>query len=265
MASEGAAWRLDSGLAGRVVVLTGAAGGIGSACLNLFSSAGAHVVACDQDAPRLTEAVQRTGQAAEHHPLVTDVCQPEAGSELTRAALDRFGRLDILVHTAAIYPRTPFDAVDLALWRATLELNLTSQFFLAQAVAKPMRSAKWGRIITFSSQAANTGGYLPERSTAYAATKGGIQALTRSLARTLAADNILVNAVAPGGVRTPMAATLPEGALRDFVRTVPLGRFAEPEEIASVVLFLASNNASFITGTVLEVDGGGCGYAHPWE
>jgi NAD(P)-dependent dehydrogenase (short-subunit alcohol dehydrogenase family) len=261
--SDPAPWSLASGLAGRVALVTGAGGGIGSACVRRFSEAGTHVVACDIDGDRLDLALRSAGEPRQHRAIVTDVTRSDQVTKLVDVAVGEFGRLDILVHTAAVYPRVPFDEVDGELWRGTLELNLTSQFFLAQAAARPMKVAGWGRIITFSSQAATTGGFLPERSSAYAATKGAIVSLTRSLARTLAPHNILVNAIAPGGVRTPMAATLPEEALTAFVRAVPLGRFAEPDEIANGVMFLASDHASYITGIVLEIDGGGCGYAHP--
>lgn len=119
-----------------------------------------------------------------------------------------------------------------------------------------MIAAQWGRIINFSSLAAYTGGFQPQSSVAYAATKGAALTMTRSLSRILAPHNILVNAIAPGGVRTAMARSLSESALTTYAENVPLGRLAEPEEIAGAALFLASDHASYITGAVLDINGG---------
>ena len=249
-------WNLASGLEGRVVVVTGAAGGIGCALLQAFDAAGAHLVACDVNGPGLAVALSTLADSERHIGITADLGRAAEGERLVTEALRKFARLDILVNCAAVHLRLPMGEVDEEAWTRYLDANIKSVFFLSRAAARPMQAAHWGRIINFSSLAAYTGGYQQVTSVAYAATKGAVLTMTRSLAHILAPYNILVNAVAPGGVRTPMASTLSPEALMDYARLVPLGRLAEPNEIAAVVLFLASDHASFITGTVLDINGG---------
>ncbi|HBY92340.1 MAG TPA: short-chain dehydrogenase, partial [Chloroflexi bacterium] len=206
-------WSLASGLEGRIAIVTGAAGGIGSACLRAFAGAGTHVVACDVDRARLQTAFASMSREPGHLSVVADLTRPEDVEQLIEQTMSAFGRLDILVHTAAIHLRLPFERVDEPAWQRYMDANLKSAFLVSRAVSAPMRAARWGRIVHFTSLAAFTGGFQPQTSVVYSTTKGAILTMTRSLAHVLAPDNVLVNAVAPGGVLTPMAASLSREAL----------------------------------------------------
>ena len=249
-------WNPASGLEGRVAIVTGAAGGIGQACLDAFSTAGARLVACDRDPQLIDRVGADLSDPSRPLTVVADLGQPEAAEHLVDEVLRRCGRVDVLVNAAGVHLRLPFEEIDEWAWQEYLNANVKSQFYVSRAVARPMSAARWGRIINFSSLAAYTGGYRPETSVAYASTKGAVLTMTRSLSRLLAPHNILVNAIAPGGVRTPMATTLSEQDLATYARDVPLGRLAEAHEIAAAALFLASDHASYITGAVIDINGG---------
>lgn len=248
--------RLASGLQGRVAVVTGAGGGVGGETMRRLAAAGALVVACDIKESALEAALRALPGADQHAGIVGDVALPTTVDRIVETAERRFGRLDILVNAAAVHLRLPFSDIDEAAWQRYMDTNVKSQFFLSRRCATAMIRRSWGRIINFSSVGAQTGGADPETSVVYAATKGAVLAMTRSLARLLAPNNILVNTIAPGGVRTPMASTLDERAINRFEKAVPLGRLAEPGEIADAAVFLASDHASYITGAVLDVNGG---------
>lgn len=249
-------WNLASGLEGRVVLVTGAAGGIGQACLNAFAVSGAYLVACDRDQRVMEILAQDMPDSGRLRGVVADLSRPDEAERLVDEALRSFGKIDVLVNAAAVHLRLPLEEVDDEAWQKYLDANIKSQFYVSRVVMDPMIAARWGRIINFSSLAAFTGGFQPQTSVAYAATKGAVLTMTRSLSRILAPHNILVNAIAPGGVRTPMAATLSESAIAAYASNVPLGRLAEPQEIAATALFLASEHASYITGAVIDVNGG---------
>lgn len=249
-------WNLASGLEDRVVLVTGAAGGIGQACLKAFAASGARLLACDRDPSVMGLLAQDLPDPGRLRRMVADLGQSMEAEHLLDEVLRCFGRIDVLVNVAAVHLRLPLEEVDDEAWQHYLDANIKSQFYISRLVMQPMIAAKWGRIINFSSLAAYTGGFQPQTSVAYAATKGAVLTMTRSLSRLLAPHNVLVNAIAPGGVRTPMAATLSESALAAYARNVPLGRLAEPEEVAATALFLASDHASYITGAVIDVNGG---------
>jgi 3-oxoacyl-[acyl-carrier protein] reductase len=160
-----------------------------------------------------------------------------------------------LVNVAGIIERLQFDEVDEAAWARTMDVNDKSQFFLCRAASEPMKKAKWGRIINFSSQAAHTGGFYG--TSVYAISKGGVVSLTKNFARLLGPDNITVNAIAPGLVDTRMVSgAMTEEAINNVTSAMPIGRMTEPEEIAMSVAFLASDSASTITGHTLDINGG---------
>lgn len=227
-------------LDGRRVLVTGAAGGIGAAVVGAAVELGASVVAVDREQPEIVGV--ETGAFD-----LRDVAQVE------RFVADQ-GPFDALIHVAAVLRRTPtIDDITLEDWDLQHEVNLRGTFFLTRAVAGRMPAG--GSIVTFTSQGWWTGGY--GGSVAYNSAKGGIVTLTRGLAREFAGRRIRVNAVAPGAVDTPMMSEgLSADARAAFVAQIPLGRMAEPVEVADVALFLASDAARYITGATLNVSGG---------
>ena len=237
------------GIAGKSAIVTGAASGIGRATALLFASHGARVTAVDIDAARLASLA---GCAT----AVADLSRPVECEHVVDAALAREGRLDILVNAAAILRRVPIPAVDAELWDEVMDANLLSQFALCRAAVRPMRRQKGGRIVNISSTAAFNGG--ANASSVYAISKGGVLALTKSLARQLASDGVMVNAVCPGGIDTPMGryGFTDESWNAHFQANVPLRRAGLPEEVARAILFLAGDWASYLTGHTLDVEGG---------
>ena len=239
------------GLGGRVAIVTGAASGIGRATARLLAEAGAAVLAVDIDAGGLSSLAReaRCEVAAE------DLSGPAACARVIGQAMARHGRLDILVNAAAVLRRVAIADMDDALWHRLMDVNLRSQFALCRAAAAAMR-APGGRIVNVSSTAAFNGG--AKNSSVYAITKGGSVALTRVLARELAARGIAVNGVCPGGIDTPMGRQgLPEPEWsRHYEANVPLRRAGQPEEVARAILFMASDWAAGISGHVLDVEGG---------
>jgi len=246
---------LGQGLAGQAVLCTGGAGGIGRAVSRALARCGARVLVADRDgegAAQVAQALPGTGHAA----LQADLRDPGAAAELARAAAATLGSVDVLVHLAAVLRRQPVDEVTQEDWDAQLETNLRATFFLARACAQGMAGrGRGGRIVLFASQAWWSGGY--GGSLVYAAAKGGVVSLTRGLAREYGPAGITVNAVAPGSVDTAMLrAGLAQESLRSVIDATPLRRLGTPEEMAGAVVFLASDHASFITGTVLNASGG---------
>lgn len=254
MSPTGSDW--DLGLRDKVVVVTGAAGGIGGAGVEAFARAGARILAVDKDSTKLDQVLQSTPGA--HRALGVDLTDARSADEIVRAAISEFGGIDVLAHIAGVIRRRySISDVTVEDWDAQLDTNLKASFFLCREVAEQMRKqGRGGRIITLSSQAWWTGGF--GGSLVYAASKGGLVSLTRGLARTYGPSGITVNSVSPGLVRTPMVISneFSSDTMRDLIATTPLGRIAEPEEIANVVVFLASAQASFISGATVNVSGG---------
>jgi NAD(P)-dependent dehydrogenase (short-subunit alcohol dehydrogenase family) len=245
------------GIEGKGVVVTGAAGGIGSATARMFAQEGARVLAVDieQDA---VQAVASTFPEPDRHLALGADLRDLAGHEpLLRRAAEAFGTFDVLAHCAAVLRRRfTIDEVTEDDWDFQIGVNLKATFFLNRAAATLLREqGRGGRIVNFSSQGWWTGGF--GGSVVYAASKGGITSMTRGLARTYAKDGITVNVVSPGGVDTPMmTANQTDEQLRGFLEMVPIGRLATPEEIAGAVVFLASEQGRYITGATLNISGG---------
>jgi NAD(P)-dependent dehydrogenase (short-subunit alcohol dehydrogenase family) len=247
-------WSTAHGLDGAVVLVTGAARGIGRSVTEAFASAGSTVCALDADSA--VEEVVGSLPGDGHEALHVDLRDVTGHPRLVGDLVERHGRLDHLAHLAAVLRRrSDIDDVTEEDWDVQVDVNLKASFFLMREAARAMRHAGGGSITAFTSQGWMTGGF--GGSVVYAATKGGIVSMTRGMARTWAPSGVRVNTVSPGGVDTPMmVAGLTEEALASFVAGIPLGRLAQPDELAGTVVFLASDHARYITGATINVSGG---------
>ena len=250
-------------LSKKVAVVTGGATGIGRAICGELAAMGADVVVGDvRDAEATVEEIHRNGGNA--IAVKCDVSSPNEVSQLIHAATDTFNRLDILVNNAGIGDQSSFLETSLALWQRCLSINLTGQFLCGQAAARVMASLGGGAIINIASISGQRAG---KGRVAYGTSKAGIIMLTRQMAVELAEYGIRVNAVAPGPVDTAQSRSAHTPAQRAaYHRQIPLRRYGHAGEIAHTVRFLASEDASFITGSVVNVDGGfGAAGLVDWE
>jgi len=237
---------------GKVVLITGGSRGIGKAIAGVFAQEGAAVAiayaARGQDAETVAEALRRSGRRAVA--VQADVAKAGEVSALIEKVLQSWGRLDVLVNNAGIAVRTPPDQLTLREWDEVVGVNLTGAFLCSQAATPALRAAG-GAIVNVASIRGLIGG----SSLPYASSKGGLIAFTKTLAGVLA-PTVRVNTVAPGYTDTTMLAFLTLEERTRIAARIPLERFAEPEEVAKAVLFLASTRASYMTGQTLVVDGG---------
>lgn len=243
-------------LKGKVALITGASRGIGKAVALLLAKEGAKVVvnysSSKEEAEVVVNEIQKIG--SDSLAIQADVSNEADVRKMVNEAVNRFGRIDILVNNAGIVFDIPFMEKTVEQWNKTLGVNLVGQFLCSKYVSPHMKEG--GRIINISS---TNGVYsMHPESMDYDASKAGVIAMTKGLAQELAPRNILVNSIAPGWVNTDMNEDLPEDFVKEETQHVWLKRFAEPEEIAKAVLFLASDDSSYITGTTLIVDGGYC-------
>lgn len=247
------------GLTGRVAIVTGAASGYGQASAQLLAKCGLRVAACDIDSTALSRAAAKLPLPERHLAVTANIGRVQDCERLISNVMDEFGRLDILVNAAAILKAAALEDVDEALWNQTLDVNLKGPYFLARAASRPMRAAKWGRIINFVSTAGVTGG--TSGVSVYGISKAGVITMTRSLARAFGRDNVLVNAISPASLRTPLfRRDMTDAELAkvsdDYQRASLFGRWTEPEEIARSVLYLCSEMSSCVTGQLLHADSG---------
>lgn len=242
------------GLAGARVLVAGA-GTLGGALVEAFVGAGSRVALIDLSTDHLDELGLRAGLGPERL-IAADVSDPEAARDAIARGRAALGGLDVFVHGVGINDRRPIADYEPADWQRIISVNLTSAFFTAQAALEPMRAQGHGRVIFFSSVA----GLMGHRNHGpYAATKSAINQLTKVMAHEYAADGVTVNAVAPGYMESNLTTAYLDAhpAERErLVALIPAGRFGRLEEVAGPVLFLASTQASFITGHVLYIDGG---------
>lgn len=240
-------------LNGKVVIITGAARGIGRCMVGAFIEQGAKVLATDRDAEGLAETCVPYPEVVS---LVEDICTPEGAEKIVVTAVERFDHLDVCVNNAAVAPHTALLEETMEVWDKVYAVNCRGTFLMTQAAGKALRAGKrGGRIINFSSGASLRGG---PGAAAYASSRAAIESFTRVAAIELAPDNILVNTVSPGLIDTqpkPLPLEMAK-SLRVRIPTLPLARAGTSAEVANVVLFLASNASSYITGTTIHVDGG---------
>ena len=243
--------RAQYDFAGRVVVVTGAAGGIGRAICNAFARGGARTVNWDrvpgpletQDAPRHFEA---------------DVTRPETIEAALAATLAEFGRIDYLVNNAGFAGSTvPLDAYDPAEWQRIVDVNLVGTYHVCRFVVPAMRRSGSGRIVNVASLAGKEG--TPNAS-AYSAAKAGVIALTKSLGKELAQAGILVNGIAPAAVETPLLAQMSPAHVQTMIDKSPLGRLGTVDEVADLALWLCSDSCTFSTGAIFDLSGGRATY-----
>jgi 3-oxoacyl-[acyl-carrier protein] reductase len=241
-------------LDGRVAMVTGASQGIGRACAVALAKAGAQVAIAARNASKLAEvAAEIEAAGGKATAFEMDLASEDSVKAVAKAAVAHYGKIEILVNNGGITRDNLMLRMKLADWNAVLQTNLTGAFLLTQAVSSSMLKARWGRIINIASVVGETG---QAGQANYAASKAGLIGLTMSLARELASRNITVNAVAPGYISTPMTDVLNDQQRSAMLTQIPLDRAGTPDDVASAVVFLASDQASYITGHVLDVNGG---------
>jgi 3-oxoacyl-[acyl-carrier protein] reductase len=241
---------------GQTAIVTGAARGFGRAITRRLARGGAKVVAADINLPGAEETAvlvrQDGGEALAVH---TDVASAASVENMVKAALTQFGnRVDILVNNAAIWTLVPTEELGEADWDRMVNVNMKGVFLCCRAVIPVMKRQQRGHIVNIASIAARNGGTFA--GIHYVASKGGVLAMTKKLAKELGQYGIVVNGVNPGSSQTEMMVGWPEEILQGIIKNTPLGRMAQPEDIADTVAFLASDVARFVHGETVEVNGG---------
>ena len=245
---------LERDFDGRTALVTGGAGGIGLAIARQLAQGGARVVLVDLERQALDVAAASLAEPWHHLALAVDVTRPEGVEQAVATVLEATGRIDILVNSAGVALLEPAGEVSEAAWERTLAVNLTAPLLMAQAVAPAMRRQRHGRIINLASQASVV---ALRRHAAYCASKAGLVGLTRVLALEWATDGITVNAISPTVVDTPLGRKAWAGQVGEAMRAlIPTGRFAQPEEVARLAVFLAGTQAGMLTGENIVIDGG---------
>jgi len=243
-----------SNLQGRIALVTGASQGIGRACALELARAGATVALAARNESKLADVaaeIEAAGGTAA--PFALDIASEDSIKAGSKAILAQYGKVEILVNNAGITRDGLVLRMKRADWDDVLATNLTGAFLLTQAVLSPMLRNRWGRIVNITSVVGRTG---QAGQVNYASSKAGLIGMTRSLAREVASRGITVNAVAPGYIETPMTAVLDDKQREAMMAQIPLGRAGTDQDIAQSVAFLASDAASYITGHVLDVNGG---------
>lgn len=243
----------ENSLSGRTALVTGAAGPIGDAIAGGLHEMGANVALLDVNEDGLARA--ESARLDKTYLCVCDLLDPTAIDEAVARTRSHLGEVDILVNNAGILSNNKLAATEYDEWRRVLSVNLDAAFLLARAIMPGMVHRGFGRIVNMSSLAAKTGGLTA--GTAYSTSKGAVSALTFSLARESAGSGVTVNGVAPAYVATPMVTEqLSQGAREQTEASIPVGRFCRPEEVAHVVNFLCHPLAGFITGEIVDINGG---------
>ncbi|HVA66975.1 MAG TPA: 3-oxoacyl-[acyl-carrier-protein] reductase [Elusimicrobiota bacterium] len=242
-------------LENKVAVITGAARGIGFATAELFCREGAKVVLVDLDEALVKESAAKAAAAPDQTMgLKADVSKFADCEAVVKAVVEKYGKLDILINNAGITKDNLILRMSEADWDLVLGINLRGAFNFTKAAVRPMLKARYGRVVNVASVVGQEGNAGQAN---YSASKGGLISLTKSCAREFASRNILVNAVAPGFIRTRLTDVIPEADKEMLAKKILVGRLGEPIDISNSILFLASDEASYITGHVLNVNGGG--------
>ncbi len=242
-------------LSDKIALITGSTRGIGKATALKLSEAGAKVIITGRSEDRAKEVAkeisERTGNETFAYGM--DIGNKESIENTIKRIFEEVGDIDILVNNAGITKDTLFLRMKYEDWEEVIRVNLTGTFLVTNMVVKRMIKKRWGRIINISSVVGFTGNVGQAN---YASAKAGLIGFTKTLAKELASRNITVNAVAPGFIQTDMTEVLPEDIKESYLKQIPMGRFGTPEDVANVVLFLASDLSSYITGEVIHVNGG---------
>lgn len=241
-------------LADKIAVVTGSARGIGKTIAHVLAEAGAHIVISDlnvEAGKETVDEIKATGREAIW--VEADVSKSDQANQLIDQTLEKFGRLDILVNNAGITRDNLLMRMSEDEWDSVIAVNLKGSYNCIRAATKIFMKQRSGRIVNIASVVGQMGNAGQAN---YASSKAGVIGLTKSVAKELASRNILVNAVAPGFIETAMTEKLPEKARETLIQLIPLAKLGQPEDVARVVLFLCSNRSSYITGQVINVDGG---------
>ena len=245
---------MNLGLEGKVFFVTGAASGIGASATEILATSGAKVAACDRDKARLESMYGGAGKNSAVLPVYADIAEQADVQAAVEACHKQFGRIDSVLHFAAVLDGHNIDQLTPDIWDAVMSVNLRGSYLVVQAVLGHMRAQGGGRIVLTASDSARMGSLVS--GPAYAASKGGVIALTHTLALYLGPSKINVNAICPGLAMTGMAKGWQQSFIDGIVKRTPLGRLAQPDDVAKVAIFLASDAAGFMTGEVVEVNGG---------
>jgi 3-oxoacyl-[acyl-carrier protein] reductase len=245
---------METGLKGKVVVITGGGGGIGEACALAFAAEGAKIVVADVNVAGAEKVAREVGPSSRVIAARVDVSSPESIRAMFDAAIQAFGRVDVLVNGAGIFHRTPIDDLTVEEWDQLMAINLKGVFLCSQGALRVMKPQRSGKIVNLASMGGQVGGIVAGAD--YSSSKAGVLCFTKSLAKNAGPFGINVNAVNPGVIDTPMTKPWGEELLQKRIDETPLGRLGTSEDVARAVVFLASDAASFIHGTHLDVNGG---------
>ena len=239
----------------KVALITGSSRGIGRAIAIELAKRGVNIVVNDSKNPQegieVVEEIKKIGQHAIY--IQADVSNLHQVEDMIEKLIKEFGRIDILINNAGIVMDKKLENMDIDRWNKVISVNLTGTFNCTKAVIKYMKKQGRGKIINISSIVGEIGNFGQSN---YAASKGGVISFTKTVAKEYAKDGIIVNAVAPGFIKTKMVEGIPEGIMQKILEQIPLGRLGEPEEVAKLICFLVSGDANYITGQVININGG---------